>query len=449
MIKVITYGTFDLFHQGHYNLLKRAKELGDYLIVGVTTEHFDEARGKVNVIDSTLQRVENVKKTGFADEIIIEDHEGQKIEDIQKYGVDIFTVGSDWTGVFDYLNAFCKVIYLERTPNVSSTMKRSDRFQIVKIGIVGTGRIAPRFVAESKFVSGASIICAYNPEIESAKMFEKEQGITVYTKEYQELLNQVDAVYIASPNETHYFYTKKALLAGKHVLCEKPMTFTRQEAVELYQLAKENGVVLLEGIKAAYCPGFQQLINVARSGKIGQVCDVEACFTRLANAKSRERTDAVYGGAFLEFGGYTLLPIIKLLGKEYQEVRIDSILGEGGIDIYTKVQLLYDQGMATAKTGVGVKSEGQLVVAGTKGYILAESPWWLTKKFAVRYEDSNVIETYEPNFQGDGLRYEINEFVSDINGYGRKGYKLTAEESIVMAEITEKFMKKRQEHSKK
>lgn len=122
--KVITYGTFDLFHEGHYKLLERAKELGDYLIVGVTTEYFDLNRGKVNVIDSVLERVENVRKTGFADEIVIEDHDGQKIEDIKKYGIDIFTVGSDWIGEFDYLNAFCKVVYLERTPNVSSTMLR-------------------------------------------------------------------------------------------------------------------------------------------------------------------------------------------------------------------------------------------------------------------------------------------------------------------------------------
>lgn len=446
MTKVITYGTFDLFHQGHYNLLKRAKELGDYLIVGVTTEHFDEARGKVNVIDSTLKRVENVQKTGFADEIIIEDHEGQKIEDIQKYGVDIFTVGSDWVGTFDYLNAFCKVVYLERTPNVSSTMKRSDRFQIVRIGIVGTGRIAPRFIAESKYVSGLSIVCAYNPEQDSAKRFEKRQGIPVYMKDYSKFLDQVDAVYIASPNETHYDYTKQALQAGKHVLCEKPMAFTKKQTIELYQLAKEKKVVLLEGIKAAYCPGFQQLINVARSGRIGEICDVEACFTRLADIHSRERTDAAYGGAFLEFGGYALLPIIKLLGRDYKEVRIDSIPGEDGIDLYTKVQLIYPHGMATAKTGVGVKSEGQLVVAGTQGYILAESPWWLTKKFVVRYEDSSKIENYEPRFQGDGLRYEINEFVSNINGYSKNGYKLTAEESIVMAEITEKFMEKRKEN---
>ena len=445
MTKVITYGTFDLFHQGHYNLLKHAKELGDYLIVGVTTEHFDEARGKVNVIDSTLQRVESVRKTGLADEIIIEDHEGQKIEDIQKYNVDIFTVGSDWVGTFDYLKAFCKVVYLERTPNVSSTMKRTDRFRIIRIGIIGTGRIAPRFVAEARFVSGLDIVCAFNPERESGQEFEKKHGIKVYENSYEEFLQEVDAVYIASPNETHEEYTRLALEAGKHVLCEKPMTFTKKQAMELYAMAENKKLVLLEGIKAAYCPGFQQLINVARSGKIGEICDVEACFTRLADLTSRERTDASYWGAFLEFGGYALLPIMKLLGLNYKEIRIDSILGEDGIDLYTKVQLIYEKGMATAKTGVGVKSEGQLVIAGTKGYILAPSPWWLTKKFEVRYENASVIETYEPSFQGDGLRYEINEFISKINGNSRNGYKLTAQEAVAMAEITEKFMKKRRE----
>ena len=90
MVKVITYGTYDLFHEGHYRLLQRAKALGDYLIVGVTTESFDEARGKLNVVDSLMTRIENVKKTGFADEVIVEDHVGQKVEDIQKYGIDIF-----------------------------------------------------------------------------------------------------------------------------------------------------------------------------------------------------------------------------------------------------------------------------------------------------------------------------------------------------------------------
>ena len=443
MKKVITYGTFDLFHQGHYNLLKRAKELGDYLIVGVTTEHFDEARGKVNVIDSIMDRIENVKKTGFADMIIVEDHEGQKIEDIQKYGVDIFTLGSDWVGTYDYLKSFCQVVYLDRTPNISSTVLRKDRFKIVRTGIVGTGRIVPRFMSETKFVSGISVECAYNPVGSNVEAFAKKHDITVFTNSYEEFLSNVDAVYIASPNETHYEYAKKALEAGKHVLSEKPLAFTKAESQELYGIARENGVVLMEAIKAAYCPGFERLINAAKSGKIGDIIDVEANLTRLASLGSRERTDATYGGAFLEFGPSTLLPVIKLMGGDYKELHIDTLTDDNGVDIYTKVNIKYDNGFATMRTGVGVKTEGQLVVSGTKGYIIAPSPWWLMKQFDIRYEDSTKVEHYEPTFQGDGLRYEIGEFVSKINGIGANDYKLTAQESIAMAGIVEKFMESR------
>lgn len=443
MKKVITYGTFDLFHQGHYNLLKRAKELGDYLIVGVTTEHFDEARGKVNVIDSIMDRIENVKKTGFADMIIVEDHEGQKIEDIQKYGVDIFTLGSDWVGTYDYLKSFCQVVYLDRTPSISSTILRKDRFKIVRTGIVGTGRIVPRFMSETKFVSGISVECAYNPVGNNVEAFAKKHDIAVFTNSYEEFLDDVDAVYIASPNETHYEYAKKALEAGKHVLSEKPLAFTKAESQELYGIAQENNVVLMEAIKAAYCPGFQQLINAAKSGKIGDIIDVEANFTRLASLGSRERTDATYGGAFLEFGPSTLLPVIKLMGGDYKELHIDTLTDDNGVDIYTKVNIKYDKGFATMRTGVGVKTEGQLVVSGTKGYIIAPSPWWLMKQFDIRYEDSSKVEHYEPTFQGDGLRYEIGEFVSKINGIGANDYKLTAQESIAMAGIVEKFMESR------
>ena len=441
MKKVITYGTYDLFHQGHYNLLKRAKELGDYLIVGVTTEHFDEARGKVNVIDPLLERIENVRKTGFADMIIVEDHEGQKIEDIQKYNVDIFTLGSDWVGTFDYLNQFCKVVYLDRTPDISSTLIRQTRSQIIRTGIIGTGRIAPRFIAEAKYVSGIEIVCAYNPERADGKLFEIKHDIKCFSDSIEEFLSYVDAVYIASPNETHYEYAKVALEHGKHVLSEKPLAFTKEKTLELHELAASKNVILLEGIKTAYCPGFQQLLNIAHSGRIGKIYDVEACFTRLANKDSREYTDYNYGGSFLEFGGYTMLPIIKLLGCDYKDIHFNSISNEEGNDIYTKLQITYENAMATTKTGVGVKSEGQLVIAGTNGYILAESPWWLTKKFVVRYEDSTVIETYEPNFKGDGLRYEIAEFVASINGYSKNSYKLTKEESLAMATITEEFMK--------
>ena len=106
MIKVITYGTFDLLHQGHINLLKRARQLADYLIVGVTSDSFDKDRGKLNVRNNVLERVEAVKATGLADKIIIEDYVGQKIDDVQKYEIDIFVIGSDWEGKFDYLRDY-------------------------------------------------------------------------------------------------------------------------------------------------------------------------------------------------------------------------------------------------------------------------------------------------------------------------------------------------------
>lgn len=446
MTKVLTYGTFDLFHEGHYKLLERAKALGDYLIVGVTTEHFDETRGKFNVIDPIMKRIENVKNSGFADMIIVEDHEGQKIEDIQKYGVDIFTLGSDWVGAFDYLKAFCKVVYLERTPNISSTMLRGSSFNITKVGLVGTGRIAQRFLAEARYASGLAVISAYNPDMESVEQFQEkcaEYELPVQMENYAAFLEDIDAVYIASTHETHYDYAKEALNMGRHVLCEKPLAFTRQESEELYALASKKNVVLMEAIKAAYCPGFQQLLNVVQSGRIGEIKDVEVCFSRIADAKSRERTDARYGGAFLEYGGNALMPVIKILGKDYMSVSFDSINNELGTDDYTKIQIRYKNAMATAKVGMAVKSEGQLVVAGTKGYVIAQSPWWLTEKFDVRYEDETVIEHYEPRFIGDGLRYEISEFMAKIHGIGEQSYKLTAGESIAITGIVEEFVRRR------
>ena len=440
MKKVITYGSFDLFHEGHYNLLKRAKALGDYLIVGVTTEQYDQTRGKLNVVDSLITRIDNVRATGFVDEIVVEDHIGQKIEDIKKFDIDVFTVGSDWRGQFDYLKEHCEVVYLERTKNVSSTMRREEDSPIVKIGIVGTGRVAGRFPQEMKYVSGAIALGAFNPNGEHAREYAERHELSFGEDDYEKFLDKIDAVYIASPHETHYEYAKSALEHGKHVLCEKPMVFKQAQAEELFELARTQKCVLMEAIKTAYCPGFNQLITVAQSGLIGEIRDVEASFSRLTAPGLREMADVRYGGAFTEFGSYTLLPILKLLGREYRDIRFDSILNSNGIDGYTKASFIFDGGLALSKTGVSTKTEGQLLIAGTKGYILVKSPWWLTQSFEVRFEDPNAKEVYASKFLGRGLRYEISDFVRAISGDKNKAYKLTRGESITMAGIMEKFL---------
>lgn len=448
MKKVITYGSFDLFHEGHFNLLKRAKALGDYLIVGVTTEQYDESRGKLNIIDSLDKRIENVRKSGFADEIIVEDHPGQKVEDVQKYGIDIFTVGSDWMGSFDHMKQFCEVVYLERTKNISSTIMRSQQHPIIRIGVIGTGRIAVRFVPEAKYVSGVIVNSVYNPNAESAAEFGKKFELDLATDNLEEFFSCVDAVYIASPHETHYGYAKAALEHDKHVLCEKPLAFAKSQAEELFRLAHKHDTILLEAIKTAYCPGFVQMMGMAKSGVIGRICDVEACFTRLTAPDMRERTDTVYGGGFTEFGSHTLLPIMKLMGTDYKDVRFDSILDENGIDLYTKTSFIYEHGMALSKSGVGVKSEGQLLISGTNGYILAESPWWLTQYFEVRFEDPSKKERYFAKFLGQGLRYEISDFAYMIQGHQGRSYKFTQEESIGIAGVMERFLEIRKRDKK-
>lgn len=443
MKKVITYGSFDLFHEGHYRLLKRAKALGDWLIVGVTTEHYDESRGKMNVIDLLMDRIENVRKTGFADEIIIEDHEGQKVEDIIKYGVDIFTVGSDWTGSFDYLKNYCQVVYLERTKDISSTMLRAKKYNIIRLGIIGTGRIAARMVPEVKYVSGINIDAVYNPHIESAESFAKHFEMNKYMDNLEEFYEEIDAVYIASPHETHYEYIKSAIAHHKHILCEKPMVLKRNQAEELFHMAEENNVILMEAIKTAYCPGFNQLLSIVRSGAIGNVRDVEACFTKLENPLSRELTDTAYGGSFTELGSYTLLPVLKILGENYQDLEFKCQMASNGLDVYTKAYFTYENAFATSKNGLGVKSEGQLIISGTRGYILVDAPWWKTTSFEVCHEDRSQNEKYFSKFLKDGLRYEIGDFVSGINGFDEKLFKLTKGESIVLAEIMERFLTER------
>ena len=127
MKRVITYGTFDLFHIGHLRLLKRARELGDYLIVGVSTDEFNKIKGKKSVFPFK-ERKEIVESIKFVDKVIPEVNWEQKVDDIKKYKIDIFAIGDDWKGKFDFLKKYCEVIYLPRTKDISSSILK-DRLK--------------------------------------------------------------------------------------------------------------------------------------------------------------------------------------------------------------------------------------------------------------------------------------------------------------------------------
>lgn len=443
MKKVITYGTYDLLHQGHINLLKRAKALGDYLIVGVTNDNFDRERGKLNVKNNVLERVEAVKATGIADKIIIEDYVGQKIDDIQKYNVDIFTVGSDWVGKFDYLNEFCQVVYLPRTEGISSTMLREKQDEDVKIGIVGAGRIAKRFPKEASVVSAIKITHVYDIDTARADVLvsesKSEKTNMVSSPSFEELVDAVDAVYIATPHLCHYEQTKYALEHKKHVLCETPMVLKEEQARELFKIAEENNVILMEANKTAHCPAFNHLITMIKSGLIGEVVDIEASESKVwGDPTLRELDPKQAGGSFYEMGSYPLLPIIKLMGTGYENLNLYSRM-ENGVDIYTKGVMRYPKAVCSFKLGLGVKTEGNLVVSGTKGYAYVPAPWWKTDYFELRYEDQNKNKKFFYSWDGEGLRYEIQEFISCIYNHRFSTARLRRKESIAMAKLMEQF----------
>ena len=438
MKKVITYGTFDLFHQGHYNLLKRAKELGDWLIVGVTTDNFDLERGKMNTCDNVMDRIAAVQATGLADQIVIEEYKGQKIDDIQKYKVDVFAIGSDWTGYFDYLKEYCQVVYLPRTEGISSTQLRQDR-PTVSLGIIGTGSIARRFVPESKFVNSIPVAAAYNPDQEECANFCKQFDIPVAANSLEEFYQKCSAVYIASPHFTHYEYVKSALNSGKHVLCETPFVFKRSEAEELYEIAERNNLVLMVALKTAYCPAFGHLITLLKSGMIGEIVEVSASVTTLTDESSQKMDSRYFGGSMSENACFPLLPIFKLLGTDYRNINFYSKI-KNDVDIYTKAVFRYDSAVASFQVGLGAKSEGNMVISGTKGYAYVPAPWWKTDYFELRYEDQNQNKKYFYPYAGEGLRYEIKDFVTAVLGQGGFFSKVSKKENLCMAQVQELYI---------
>lgn len=298
----------------------------------------------------------------------------------------------------------------------------------MRIGIIGTGRIVSRFITEVKTVNNVEVAAIYNPYIESVLFFAEQNNIdgtadldtalearaletnkTLFTDIKEDMYKVCDAVYVASPHEYHVSDMKDAINAGKHVLCEKPFALSGDDAVSVFELAREKEVICMEAIKTAYCPGFSGLIQLIENGVIGQPYDVEATFTKIGSASGREMWGKA-AGSFVELGSYVLFPIAKIMGIESLESYNWSLPSANGNDSYTKSCFSYRFGTATAKTGLGVKSEGELIIAGENGYIKVPSPWWLMNKIEVHHEDPGRVEEYEALFEGSGLRYEITAF---------------------------------------
>lgn len=410
MTKVITYGTFDLLHYGHIRLLERAKALGDYLIVGVTSDDYDKTRGKINNQQSLMERIAAVRETGLADEIIVEEYEGQKIDDVKRFGVDIFTVGSDWVGKFDYLNEFCKVIYLDRTQGISSSDIRAEK-RTLSISCEKEKNIEQKFINEVSFVNGVSI----------AKNGEE------------------DAQYVVAKPEEHYELVKSLLNKGKSVICESPVSLKEEQTKELFELAKKNGVFLFDGMKTAYSTAFSRMLLLIKSGKIGEVVSVDATCTSMADFTETNDIGDKWS-SICAWGPTAMLPVFRILGTNYKEKKIITkyLDKKKHFDAFTKIDFVYENAVASIKVAKKAKSEGELVITGTKGYIVVPSPWWKTDYFEVRYENPQDNKRYFYQLDGEGIRYEIAAFAKSVSSM--KNYSnVPVDVSIAISKVMEDF----------
>ena len=425
MKKVITYGTFDLFHQGHYNIIKHARELGDYLIVGVTSESYDIERGKLNVRDSLAQRMENVRKTGLADEIIVEEYQGQKLNDIIKYNVDILALGSDWRGKFDYLNKYCEVRYRQRTKNISSTMLRSAG-TIYRVGIVTEDGEDHGIVWESKHVSGIHVDSVFSRDEETARSFCEKYELNSYWNDYDRFLEQADIVYVKCPAPEKLEYVDRAVREGKYVISDSPISEDSGVLRELFHRAEERRVVLVEKIMPVYLRAFNQLVWLIHCNLIGRVISVKCSISR-----------DVFGGgnSFDETVVHGVCAVMKIMGQSCGDVSCNAVSDDRGEPVYKVITMKYPRALATIEIGSGLDVESGLTILGDGGRIHVPGDWWNTGYFEAKLRGNEFLKRYSFNFEGNGFRYLLQELMIMIRDVRTECTRLFYEESEALADV--------------
>lgn len=199
------------------------------------------------------------------------------------------------------------------------------------------------------------------------------------------------------------------------------MALQTRQWKELHALAAEKGVVLMDGIKTAYSTAYYRLLLLAKGGIIGDIVSVDATCTSLQNFEDPDPTQDTQRSLFewnsiCAWGPTAMLPIFQLLGTEYcrKDIITRFINKEKMYDGFTKISFIYPHAVASMKVGQGAKSEGEMIVSGTKGYIYVPAPWWKTDYFEVRYENQQNNKRYFYQLDGEGLRYELLSFLKAI-----------------------------------
>lgn len=310
----------------------------------------------------------------------------------------------------------------------------------MKWGILATGTIAKKFAATVNQMkdSGESLAAVGSRREEPAKAFAEEYGIPKYYGSYEELAAdpEVEAVYIATPNNFHYENCIMCLEAGKHVLCEKPFTTNAEEAKELYQMAEEKGLFIMEAFWIRFLPLYGHLQKLLSQEIIGPIRHIRCEYGFIAKGTRKERkfNSSLGGGALLDIGIYNLGFLHMVIGTAPKSVQSQVHINEYGTDDFSTIQLSYPGGCtAYCAQSIGMVMDRQAVIFGDKGTIVF-SDYQHAETMSIRLYDGEEYTIKAP-FKINGFEYQIEE-VSRCVAEGKcSSGRFTPEDSLAVLQL--------------
>lgn len=311
----------------------------------------------------------------------------------------------------------------------------------IRWGILGTGRIARKFCDTLKELPQALICAVGSRSPETAERFGMEYGIAHCYGSYEELAQDkdVDIIYVATPIACHYENVKLCLNAGKHVLCEKAFTQNVAEAEELYHLAQEKNLFLMEAMWTKCHPVFRKVMEWKEQGKFGEIQAVEAKFYTCATTEHRLMKNRAQGGSLYDLTIYPLTYACALLGYEPERISALAVKGGDEVDVMESIQLSYADGHFASLTG-GLSCERQvsLYIHGTKARVLINREFFFQAQRVVLLDWQNQpIEEFEEPFAISGYEYEAREAMECVSRGSATSSLVPMEETIQVIKLME------------
>lgn len=286
----------------------------------------------------------------------------------------------------------------------------------IRWGIVGAGHIAARFAEGLGFVQNVNLAGVWARREAQAEEFARQHRTRAYAS-FDDLLNDIDALYIATLQDSHSHYATRAFSAGRAVLCEKPAAVSGRELQHLQNAAKASNVLFMEAMKPPFYPLFLKLTEHLAEDPIGEIGFVRAgCSIADAPADHPSFKLERGGGALLNIGIYEAFLAVRFLGKAIS-VQTLGRLGRTGVDSFASLNVQHENGIAQIFCGLDLHGKGDAFLAGTKGSVTIHENWWNPSRATVRYLGGRTVELHEP-FQGGGLNYETAHFCEVMRSGG-------------------------------